>query len=144
MGLPFDVAHDQAGFRAAMKRQEADIVFVDTPSRSTADRRSLERLAECLKAAHGREVDLLLVVPATMRARDAERLLASFDGLELTGTVITKLDETDQIGGAMHPVLTGRLPLSYMSSGPRVPEDLEDATAEGAIAALFATGASLC
>jgi flagellar biosynthesis protein FlhF len=144
MGLPFDVAHDQAGFRAAMKRQEADIVFVDTPSRSTADRRSLERLAECLKAAHGREVDLLLVVPATMRARDAERLLASFDGLDLTGTVITKLDETDQIGGALHPVLTGRLPLSYMSSGPRVPEDLEDATAEGAIAALFATGASLC
>jgi flagellar biosynthesis protein FlhF len=144
MGLPFDVAHDVAGFRAALKRQDADIIFVDTPSRSTADRRSLERLAECLKAAHGREVDLLLVVPATMRARDAERLLASFDGLDLTGTVITKLDETDQIGGALHPVLTGRLPLSYLSNGPRVPEDLEDATPEGAIAALFATGASLC
>ncbi len=144
MGLPFDVAHDLQGFRSAIKRQEADIIFVDTPSRSTADRRSLERLAECLSASHGREVDLLLVVPATMRARDAERLLASFDGLKLTGTVVTKLDETDQIGGALHPVLTGRLPLSYLSAGPRVPEDLEDATTATAIAALFATGASLC
>ncbi len=144
MGLPFDVAHDVGGFRAALKRQDADIIFVDTPSRSTADRRSLERLAECLAATHGRDVDLLLVVPATMRARDAERLLASFDSLNLTGTVITKLDETDQIGGALHPVLTGRLPLSYLSAGPRVPEDLEDATPASALAALFATGASLC
>ncbi len=144
MGLPFDVAHDLAGFRAALKRQDADLVFIDTPSRSTADRRSLERLAECLGAAHGREVDLLLVVAATMRARDAERLLASFDGLELTGSVITKLDETDQIGGALHPVLTGRLPLSYLSAGPRVPEDLEDASVEAVLAALFATGVFSC
>ena len=130
IGLPFETAQDASAFARAVAASREDIVLVDTPSRAPADMASLKRLVECLRGVTGREVDVLLTIPASIRSRDAERVAECYQDCGITGVCITKLDETDQIGGALHGALAHGTPLAYLCAGPRVPEDLEDASAD--------------
>ncbi|MET0591559.1 MAG: flagellar biosynthesis protein FlhF [Polyangiaceae bacterium] len=130
IGVPFDVARDRAGFAQAVAQRRADITLVDTAGVSTADNGSMQRLSDCLSAVTDRPVDILLVVQAAIRARDAERLRGVYRTPTPTGLIITKLDETDQAGGALHTALDHPLPVTYLCDGPRVPEDLHEASAE--------------
>jgi len=130
IGVPFDVVRDRAGFAQAVAQRRADLTLVDTAGVSTADNGSMQRLADCLSAVTDRPLDVLLVVQAAIRARDAERLRGVYRTPAPTGLIITKLDETDQAGGALHAALDHPLPITYLCDGPRVPEDLHEATAE--------------
>ncbi len=130
IGVPFDVARDRASFAQAVAQRRADLTLVDTAGVSTADKVRMQRLTDCLSAVTDRPIDILLVVQAAIRARDAERLRGVYRTPAPTGLIISKLDETDQAGGALHTALDHPLPVTYLCDGPRVPEDLHEATAE--------------
>ncbi len=131
IGVPLDVARDRASFGQAIAQRRADITLVDTAGVCTADNAGMQRLAECLGSATDRAVDVLLVVQASVRARDVERLRTVYRDPRPSGLVITKLDETDQAGGATHAAIDSEpLPVAYLCDGPRVPEDIHDATVD--------------
>jgi flagellar biosynthesis protein FlhF len=130
--VPLHVAHGKEDFAAAVSSMHGvDVILVDTASRAPSDRVAMGLLRECLATADWRPIDVLLTLPASIRARDVERLHSVHETCPPTGLCITKLDETDQIGGTVHAALRGKLPLVYLCRGPRVPEDFEDATMEG-------------
>ncbi len=56
-----------------------------------------------------------------------ERLAAGYADPKPTALVVTKLDETNEIGGVLHASLPGSTPVAYLCNGPRVPEDIKDA-----------------
>jgi len=85
---------------------------------------------DCLSAATDQTVNVLLAVAASIRASDVERLAPLFDACPLAGLVITKLDETSQSAEPFTRALRGPVPVAYLCNGPRVPEDLHDATVE--------------
>jgi flagellar biosynthesis protein FlhF len=90
-----------------------------------------------LKGLRSLEPEVLLVLPAWLRARDAERAVEQYAAPAPTGIVITKLDETDQVGGVMHAPLGSQLPLTYLCNGARVPEDIHDAAIDRVLDAIF-------
>jgi flagellar biosynthesis protein FlhF len=137
IGIPLDVARDRSQFSQAVAQRRADIILVDTAGVSAADSAGMKRLAECLGTAGDRKVDVLLVVQAAIRARDVERLKSLYRDPAPTGLVVTKLDETSQAGGAAHAALEGPLPLAYFCDGPKVPEDIHDASIEALVDAVL-------
>lgn len=139
MGLNFDVAHDVASFSRALASTGDELVLVDTPSRASNE--ALERLVSCLRAAGNREVCVLLTVAASSRSRDVDRIASDYSACAPAGLVITKLDETDQVGGALSFALRDSLPFAYLCEGPRVPEDIQEATAETIADLAFSLGA---
>ncbi len=139
MGLNFDVAHDVATFTRALACTNDDLILVDTPSRASNE--ALERLVSCLRAAGAREVCVLLTVAASSRSRDVDRIASDYSACAPAGLVITKLDETDQVGGALSFALRDSLPFAYLCQGPRVPEDIQDASAEAIADLAFSLGA---
>jgi flagellar biosynthesis protein FlhF len=48
--------------------------------------------------------------------------------------MLTKLDEATSLGGAISTLIRSRLPVTYVSEGQRVPEDLAPARAHQLIA----------
>ena len=128
IGVPFAVASDEASLLRALENAP-DIVLVDTPSRGPRDEAAMARLAACLDAADASyERDVLLTIPAHARASDAEDLVRAYRKIGLTACVITKLDETTRPGGAVTGAVSAKLPIAFLCKGPRVPEDLENAT----------------
>lgn len=139
MGIPLHVAHEAAGFQRALREIRAELILVDTAGRSASSVNSV--LADSLRGIMSHQVHVMLVVPAWMRASDAERISAAYADPTPTEVVITKLDETEQVGGALHAAMSRDLPLSYLCNGPRVPEDIQDASLDATLSALFPSDA---
>lgn len=126
--VPFFVAHDEASLLIAL-RSAPDVVFVDTPSRGPKDEAAMSRLSLCLDSVAGDyERDVLLAIPAHMRASDTQDLVRSYGRVSPTACVLTKLDETRRPGGAVTGAIAARLDIAFLSKGPKVPEDLQRAT----------------
>lgn len=136
LGIPVGVAHDVASFRRLLNDRGDDLVLVDTAGRSADNASQDARVSECLAQA-AIPVDVLLVVPAWLRARDVERVTEVYATPPATGIVISKLDETDCIGGSLHAALGKNLPLTYLCDGPRVPEDIQAASLNRILDALL-------
>jgi flagellar biosynthesis protein FlhF len=136
MGIPFQIASDRSSFRRAMAEITADIVLVDTAGRSTPA--SSWALPDCLS---GITEDLakhaLLVLPAWLRASDVTRVAELYQVPAPTEVVITKLDETIEAGGVMHAALPSNIPIAYLCNGPRVPEDIREASVEAVVDAVL-------
>lgn len=139
MGIPLHVAHEAAGFQRALRDTRSELILVDTAGRSASSVGSV--LADSLRGITSHQVHVMLVIPAWMRASDAERISAAYSDPVPTEVVITKLDETEQVGGALHAAMSRNLPLSYLCNGPRVPEDIQDASIDATLAALFPSDA---
>lgn len=137
LGIPFSVARDVEDFHLAVSTSTCDLVLVDTSGRGISDQGSTWPLVQCLPLVTRHELQVLVVLPAWLRARDAEQVVRTYADTRPTGAVVTKTDETTQQGGVMQAALTNDLPLAYICNGPRVPEDIRDASAEIILKGLF-------
>lgn len=130
LGIPFSVARGVEDFKVAVAVSTCDLILVDTSGRGLAEEGDPWPLVQCLPHVTRHELQVLVVLPAWLRARDAEQVVRTYSDTRLTAAVITKTDETTQQGGVVQAALTNDLPLAYICNGPRVPEDIRDASDE--------------
>ena len=110
---------------------DKDLVLIDTAGMSHRDKRIHDQFA--ILAAAQPNLKTCLVLAATTQFSGLTEIAQVFKGLSLQGCVLTKLDETAQLGGALSAVIAQRLPLMYLSDGQRVPEDLHVARAKNLV-----------
>jgi flagellar biosynthesis protein FlhF len=126
IGLPLKVVSSPQEMHEAVEAlHDCDIVVVDTAGRSQNDRRRLDELAEFAGAAKPDETHLVLstTVGDNVLRKTAER----FKALGPDRCILTKLDEavtTGPIAGLCDRI---GLPLSFVTVGQEVPDDLEPA-----------------
>jgi flagellar biosynthesis protein FlhF len=110
---------------------ERKLVLVDTAGVGYRDTRLPDQLA--LVRTPQRPVRNYLVISATTRVNDLDTIIRAYRQVDLTGCIVTKLDEAGSIGGLIDVLITHGLPVAYMSYGQRVPEDLCPARAHNLI-----------
>ena len=129
IGLPLKVANSPAEMEQAVEALgDCDIVVVDTAGRSQHNTRRLEELAEFTKAAGADETHLVL--STTVGDNVLRKTAESFKALGPDRCILTKLDEavtTGPIAGLSDRI---GLPLSFITVGQEVPDDLEPARAD--------------
>jgi len=104
-----------------------DVVLVDTAGYGPRDEKKLQELRDTLTAVR---TETHLCVAATTRDHDLAQIVKRFQMFELDYLVMTKLDETNVFGNIFNISVKSHLPLSYLTMGQRVPEDIEVATKE--------------
>jgi flagellar biosynthesis protein FlhF len=125
--IPLEVAVSHKDFVDCMKRhQEADLILIDTAGRSPKDQAGHDELIAITRGQFQLETHLVLAAP--MAEAVQMETIHRYQSIPIHKLMITKLDEMST-GGSLYNVLsqTG-LPVSYLSAGQRVPEDLEIAT----------------
>ena len=137
IGLPFFAARDEAEFARALGQMDTDILLVDTEGQISGEGEPMRRLAAALAHTEEFEPHVLLTVPAWLRGADVDRLVRSYPLPQPTGVVATKLDEATRAGGFLHACLPTEIPLAYVCAGPRVPEDIDEASAEAVALRIF-------
>ncbi len=124
MDLPMEVVSTPREMRAAIDRlSDLDLVFMDTAGRSPRDELKIQELKSMLAEAEADEVHLVLssVTSASSLTRTAKK----FATVGTTSLTLTKLDEATGLGNLL-PVLRGsHLPLSYLTDGQNVPDDIQ-------------------
>jgi flagellar biosynthesis protein FlhF len=105
---------------------DRDLILIDTAGLSPRDKTKMRELRSLLTAAAPDEIHLVQSSVAS-----AASLLHSneqFSALGATALLLTKLDEATSLGNLL-PLVRGGLPISYLTDGQRVPDDLRPAEA---------------
>ncbi|MBN5034064.1 flagellar biosynthesis protein FlhF [Stenotrophomonas maltophilia] len=102
------------------------LVLIDTAGLGPRDR-ALAAQLQWLRAA--RQVRTLLVLPANTSFGDMDEVVRRFGAANLQGLVLSKLDETGRFGNALSVAVDHVLPITWVTDGQDVPEDLHRASA---------------
>lgn len=130
IGVPLEVAGDGSSLYTAVQRlSDADLVLIDTAGRSPRDLNVAEQLAECLDAARV-PIEKYLCLPVAMRAQEMGLLVNQHAPLDPSRLICTKADEAVCCSGILAVQSASGLPVSYVTTGQRVPEDIRAATPE--------------
>jgi len=127
MDLPLEVvASAQDLARVLAQHQDKDLILIDTAGRSPRDQERIEEMKGFLECHPG--IEAYLCLSATTRSLELDDIVATFGKLPITKLLFTKLDESRSFGCIVDAYLKHKLPLSYFSTGQKVPEDIEVAT----------------
>jgi len=116
-------------FREAIEDlSDYDRIFVDTAGISPYDTGRLIGTVEYLKSINSMDISVNLVLSAAAKYGDMLDIYEHFSFVNPDSVILTKFDETASIGELVSFLMEKRLPVAYLSTGQRVPEDLEPAT----------------
>lgn len=110
-----------------MQLNGLDLILMDTAGRSPRDEIKIQELKSLLSEAKADEVHLVLSTASSAESltKTAER----FSEVGTTTLTLTKLDETTELGNILALLRQCQLPLSYLTNGQNVPDDIEPADA---------------
>jgi flagellar biosynthesis protein FlhF len=124
--LPMAVVSTPREMREAVTRMsDLEIVLMDTAGRSPRDEVKIQELRTMLIEAKADEVHLVL--SAVGSAGGLKRTAEQFTPAGITALVLTKLDEATSLGNVLPLLRASKLPLSYVTDGQNVPDDIEAA-----------------
>jgi flagellar biosynthesis protein FlhF len=106
---------------------DADMIFVDTIGKSPRDFRKLGEMNELLSTC-GPRARVHLAISATTKTADVAEIATQFEPFKYEAVVITKLDETTRAGNVISVLSEREKPISFLTDGQRVPQDIERAT----------------
>ncbi|MDO4557581.1 MAG: hypothetical protein Q4C47_01285 [Planctomycetia bacterium] len=122
--LPMQVVSSPYEIEGAVQRmRDLDLILLDTAGRSPRDSERLAELQDYLTKAGAGEVHLVLSTTASTRS--LSQTVEQFSIAGPTHLLLTKLDEATGLGGIWPLIRDGKLPLSYLTNGQNVPDDIE-------------------
>jgi flagellar biosynthesis protein FlhF len=125
MKVPTFVAGDAAQLARALERTAgADLVLIDTAGRSTEG--EVMKQARLLSTVPG--IELILTMSLTAGVRDLEATADRYRPLNPDRIILTKVDEAVAPGGFLSAATRLGRPVTCMTNGQRVPEDLHGVT----------------
>ena len=129
IGAGFHVPRSVLELNALVQRFTGQAtVLIDTIGRSARDLADQMELADYLR--NNDQIVKCLAIQATTHPTDATLSIEKFSLFGINELVITKIDETGRPGSVICTAAAARLPLAYLCTGQRVPEDIEKASAE--------------
>lgn len=126
--LPMKVVTGPREMRRALDElMGLDLVLIDTAGRSPRDELKIQELKSLLAEAEVDEVHLVQSLVASTKSLEATA--EKFAAAGTTAMILTKLDEAVGMGTLMSVARKIPLPISYLTTGQNVPDDIEPAQA---------------
>jgi flagellar biosynthesis protein FlhF len=140
MDLPMEVVEHPDQMRPALDRLgDVDLVLIDTAGRSPRSDARIDQLVELLRSAQPDETHLVL--SATSSASVIRTALGGFAPVRPTSAILTKLDETPHTAAVLSAITASDdfagVPISYITNGQQVPDDICMADAEPLLSRLL-------
>lgn len=127
LGIAVHEANSGSDLTQLLERlKDYKLVLIDTAGLGPRDR-ALAAQLQWLRAAS--QIRTLLVLPANTSFGDMDEVVRRFSAANPQGVVLSKLDETGRFGTALSVAVDHRLPITWVTDGQDVPEDLHRATA---------------
>ncbi len=123
LDIPVGVAYSQAELAPVIAQfVDFDLLLIDTAGRSQKNIMQVGELKSLLEAV-GCETHLVL--SSQTKEQDMLESIQRFAAARVDRLIFSKLDETDSYGTLLNVAYRTGLPLSYLTTGQKVPEDLE-------------------
>lgn len=132
LGLGFQLLDRSSTLAQALEEhRNKELILIDTPGYGSRDMDLSAETAATLKRVPG--IDVHLVLSAAMRTEDLSRVADRYQSFAPSKLLFTRLDETESAGALLNESLRLQRPISFLTTGQNIPEDLEPATKSGLI-----------
>jgi flagellar biosynthesis protein FlhF len=136
MGAGFTAASSATQFMEAIdESRNKNVLLIDTPGYGHGDWECARDLAAVLAQLKHKEIHLVL--PASMHQGGLLRYVRRYQGFNPDYLLFTKLDETESYGLMLSVALQFSRPLSFLTRGQGIPEDIEPANSGALLNGLF-------
>lgn len=106
------------------KHKDCDLIFVDTAGRSHRNEEQKKDLESIVNSVEDYEKEVYLVVSAAVKYADLTNIAKTYSELFDYKLIITKIDETKELGNILNLKLDTDKQLSYVTWGQNVPDDI--------------------
>ena len=133
MGVPMRVTGDADSLREALDSlQDKELILIDTAGMSQRDM-LLNKQFAMLQAEGLPKIKTYLTLATNCQRGVLTETGNKFKEMNLDGCILTKVDETTSMGGAITVAVENDLPVSYFCDGQQVPEDIHLARAHSLV-----------
>ncbi len=123
MDIPAVVSITKEDFVAAFNDfRDMDSIFIDTVGRSQKDIQRLNEIFGMFKDMSSLHISLVLAV--NTKEKDSFEIYEKFSKLHIDDFIFTKVDETNTPGTMLNISVKLKKPISYVSFGQDVPDDI--------------------
>lgn len=122
LGVQVYVVRDASDLRQTLQELRGKhMVLIDTIGMSQRDRMVVEQASMLTSAGN---IKRLLVLNATAQGSTLDDVMRAYEGQDLAGCVLSKVDEAASLAPALDVAMRHELSVFYIANGQRVPEDL--------------------
>lgn len=107
--------------------EDFDLIMIDSAGCGPRDKGKVNELAEDLSLVP--EAERILVLPAPSNDFDLHAAASAFDAVNYSRIALSKMDESGFMGPIINTIFDLQKPLAFITTGQRVPEDIEPASA---------------
>ena len=126
LSIPVEIIYEPKDLEEFLpKYKEYDYILVDTAGRSHKNKAQIDDLKALFEAFSKYSILTYLVLSATTKYTDLKHITSLYEDMTEYSLIFTKLDETSAIGNILNVKLDTGMPLSYISYGQNVPDDIE-------------------
>lgn len=127
IGVPVEVAKGPQELASRISRHsDKELILIDTAGRSPKERAHMHELGEISRLRP--ETKFNLVLSSQTRDDALYDSIKGFGSSRIDSLSFTKLDEGGQYGPIVNALLHAGKPVAYLTTGQKVPEDIEAAT----------------
>ncbi len=128
LGVGFQTVETPLALAQILEEQRhKDLILIDTPGWAHRDVPEIVELAKYM--ANDPDIDVHLVLPASNRSSALSKMVDRYAIFKPAKLMFARLDETDRLGVVLNECCRTGMPVSFLSAGEQIPEDLEPATA---------------
>lgn len=125
LSVPLEVIYSPKELGEAMDDlKQYDICLVDTAGRSHKNKEQIQDIQELLEQVPIGDRQVYLVLNASTKYNDLKEIASVYSDLTDFSIIFTKLDETASAGAMLNMRVKTKCPLSYVTWGQNVPEDM--------------------
>ena len=118
-----------------LKNRDCELILIDTKGGIPKVSSDLNYLLQLKDKPY--PIDMHLVLSLTENSSQIDRTISSYSSLGLHSLIFTKLDESWSYGEMYNSCCKWSIPLSFFTTGQKVPEDIEPSSRERVIERLF-------
>lgn len=129
IGVPVEVAKSAGELASCIDaHRDKELILIDTAGRGQRAGAHMKDLKEISMISPS--IRFNLVLSAQTRDEGLYDCVRGFGSIPVNSLTFTKLDECGVYGPILNTMILARKPVAYLTSGQRVPEDIEAATRE--------------
>lgn len=125
LGVEIEIIYDERELPNYIEKwKHMDHILIDTAGRSHKNEEQVIELKALMENVSDKQV--YLVLNANTAAKDVKKIVETYEKAENDfDLIVTKLDETDEIGNVVNISCYAQKPIRYVTNGQNVPADIK-------------------
>ncbi len=122
--VPLEVIYTEEDmYKALVAFKDKDVIFVDTTGRNHREIKREDEIFNIINSINNKEIYLLLSVNTDFAA--LKSIIEHYSFIDNYKIIFTKMDETERVGNILNIKYLTNKPVSYITTGQNVPNDIE-------------------